>query len=176
MNDNDTLRAALRTADLTQKRLRERLSYDIGSGEFRWRKNGRLAGCLDRDGYRVIGVDGRLYRAARLAWLYVIGQWPDKLVDHKDTIRSNDRWDNLRLVTPSQNSGNAKISKVNKTGFKGVCYFERDKRYFAYIRAGGRQVHLGSFDTAEEAALAYAKASTELHGEYGRVSNPGRRP
>jgi hypothetical protein len=155
-----------------QARLFQALIYDPGTGEFRRRKTGRLIDTRDRQGYRVIYFDGKLRRAARLAWLYMTGAWPDNFVDHVDTDPANDRWNNLRTATPAQNMHNRRKRANSSTGLKGAFYSKRDKRYLSSIGVNGRQIYLGYFGTAEEAALAYAKASAELHGEYGRVSNP----
>ena len=88
-------------------RLRELLSYDPDTGLFRWSKNkgskdaGELAGCVSPKGYILIGIDGCLYLAHRLAWLYVHGEFPEKDIDHRDQDKSNNRICNLRLATSS---------------------------------------------------------------------------
>ena len=98
------MRKALPTID----RVREVLSYDPETGDFRWkvrcgkRGAGRQAGCLSKaTGYVLISVDGTLMTAHRLAWFHVHGEWPQEL-DHCDNDRSNNCLGNLRLVTRSQ--------------------------------------------------------------------------
>src|ERR1043166_2099295 len=107
--------------------LRELLRYDAETGEFRWEKRmsrsvraGDVAGVTDRDGYRRITIAGRIYPAHRLAWLYMTGTWCSVLVDHRDGDPSNNRWDNLRRATVSQNNANRRLHRNNKCGFKGV--------------------------------------------------------
>lgn len=158
------------------------MAYDPESGEFRWRGTlsgrgrnakvaaGVLAGCLDTRGYRIIGLDGKLYRAARLAWLYMTGEWPAARVDHEDLSHANDRWNNLRLATPSQNAANAGVWKSNTSGFKGVSLERRTGRWVAQISCDRRHIYLGSFDAPEEAHAAYVAAAKKHFGEFSRAA------
>jgi hypothetical protein len=101
----------------------------------------------------------------------VTGEWPPERleVDHKDCDPSNNRWDNLRLATASQNQANKKVSRANTSGFKGVSWHKDDKRWRAQIRMGGKKVHLGSFDTPESAHRAYSEAAMKHYGEFARA-------
>lgn len=168
---------------LTVERLRWALDYDPYSGEFRWTgvlkgrgytfaKTGAgvLAGAPDGNGYRLIGVDGKLYRAHRLAWLYMTGQWPTRHVDHEDRDTSNDRWGNLRLASASQNGGNSTTKKNNKSGFKGVHRRPRDGRWVAQISCRRQNYWLGAFDTPEEAHAAYVAEAQKYFGEFARAA------
>jgi hypothetical protein len=115
----------------TQKRLKELLNYDPNTGLFRWKgnfghgtKEGKIAGTLrkanDRQsGRRAIGIDGKIYRAHHLAWLYMTGNWPSRQVDHCNRIKSDDRWENLRLATQEQNSRNRNVRKDSKSRIMG---------------------------------------------------------
>src|SRR6266496_1156312 len=113
---------------LTQIRLKEVVSYDPNLGIFIWliyRKRsingiGERADISHRQGYRQICIDGKLYMAHRLAWFYMTGEWPKNLVDHKDSVKDNNKWENLREATYSQNRQNVKIGKNNLIGLKGV--------------------------------------------------------
>ena len=95
--------------------LREYLTYDKSTGEIRWakyrggsgRKAGDLAGYVDCNGYRTIRFRGRLYLACHLAWFLATGEWPTCTVDHKNLNASDDRLENLRLATHSQNIAHA---------------------------------------------------------------------
>ena len=89
---------------LAQERLKELLDYNPATGEFRWKrwrggasKAGDIAGCLDRNGYRLIGVDGVVTSAGRLAWLYMTGSFPTHRLKQLDGVRSNNVWENLRM-------------------------------------------------------------------------------
>jgi len=93
------------------------------------------------------------------------------MIDHIDGNGLNNKRTNLRPCTNSQNSANRKKSKRNTSGFKGVC--KRSKRWDAYIRVGGIQIHLGCFDTPEQAAHAYDRKAIEVFGEFARLNFPG---
>jgi hypothetical protein len=95
------------------------------------------------------------------------GEWPGD-IDHINGVKADNRLCNLREVTKSQNARNVGISWANTSGFKGVSWDKRSRRWQALIRAEGRLKKLGTFATREEAALAYRTASVELHGVYGR--------
>ena len=160
--------------DLDQSGLREILDYDAASGLLYWRvrfprsKNqiGDIAGCVATDGYIVVGLNGRYYKGHRLAWLHVYGEWPDRTLDHINGNRSDNRISNLRLATKSENCRNAKISIKNKSGFKGVHWNKATKKWRATCKVGDRPTYLGSFATAEEAAIAYKEFASKHHGEF----------
>lgn len=165
------------TESLTADRLKECLNYDPATGLFtshQWLDKrgrscgGRIAGC-EKDGYIVIRIDYVLYRAHRLAWLYMTGAWPAGEIDHINMVRSDNRWLNLRNATQSQNNFNRKVYSRNKIGVKGVCFDAARQKYLAQIRKDGKGYHLGRFDTIEEASAAYVRAATLLHGSFARV-------
>jgi len=87
-------------------------------------------------------------------------------VDHVDGDGLNNRRANLRLCTHVQNQLNKGLSRRNTTGFKGVTRGECSGRWRAVITVNGRQRHLGTFDSPEEASAAYIAAAGELHGEF----------
>lgn len=155
---------------LTQARLKEALHYDRKAGVFTWREPrpglrvGDTAGCLRPDGYVVIRIDGVLYRANRLAWLYVHGRWPAADAEHRNGVRSENRIRNLREATRSQNLQNLRRAKTNNaSGLLGVCLHRRSGKWRATIKANGKQQHLGLFTNKNEAHAAYLKAKRELH-------------
>jgi len=159
---------------LTRARLRELLHYDPETGEFRWRKRrggkirpGDVAGTVPIDRYRKIAIDGRQYRAHRLAWFYRTGEWCPQVVDHRDGDPSNNRWSNLRRATWSQNNANRRPQRNKTCALKGVSRARRGFR--ATIHKNGQLHYLGTFRTPQEAHAAYAKAAPKLHGEFARV-------
>lgn len=162
---------------LTAGRLREVLDYNSATGVFTWRVRlsnrglvGSPAGELKLSGYILIGIDGQRYRAHRLAVLHVTGEWPQKQVDHRDTIRSHNWWSNLRQATNGQNAQNGRMHRDNTSGFKGVTYDRRVKKWEARIFVTGRRIFLGVFDAPQKAHAAYAEAAEKYFGEFARAA------
>ena len=162
-------------AGLTAERLREVLSYHKLSGKFTWliHRNkslvGKVAGTIDSNGYVLIRIDGRLYRACRLAYLYVEGMWPAHQIDHKNLDKADDAWLNLRPATNSQNSMNKAILKANTSGFKGVYWLKRERKWLAAITVNKKLKRLGTFRDREAAYRSYLCAAEKLHGEFARA-------
>ena len=174
-------RCKMKTPDFTADFLRQVLDYNPLTGVFTWKvnrsrqaKRGVVAGreiiVPDDHHVRIIGVKRKNYYAHRLAWYWMTSEWPTKQIDHKDCNALNNAWNNLRLATPYQNSMNQRKRKNNKTGFKGVSFHKRDKRFAASIRINGNLTWLGYFDTAEEAHAAYMAAARKHFGEFARAA------
>lgn len=156
--------------------VRDYLTYDQMTGEFRWSKNtgyrdliGDKAGRITSRGYVIIQFAGKAYQAHRLAWFFHHGEWPQGIIDHINGSKSDNRMVNLRVATVSQNGMNRGATK-GRTLPKGVYFDTRDRCFRASIRRDGITRHLGSFKTADEAGKAYAAASRLIHGEFGRVA------
>ncbi|MCP9269869.1 HNH endonuclease [Xenorhabdus sp. XENO-1] len=146
---------------LTQKRLRELLRYSPETGIFTWLDNTRrgirpnaVAGSLN-NGYITIAVDGRQYRAHRLAWLHVYGKWPNKMIDHINRIKSDNRIANLREATNAENQRNVEVGKKNKSGFKGVFWEPSRRKWKARAQLNNKKYTIGRFDEIENAIAAY---------------------
>lgn len=161
--------------DLTQSQLKEHLCYDPDTGVFtrlvattNCIQVGEAAGCHDGEGYRLINVRGYLYKAHRLAWLYVNGVWPEGMVDHENGVRDDNRLCNLRLATPGESQRNRGTPKHNTSGYKGVSWHKWSQRWRAQIGSNGRSIDLGRFDTPEEARQAYEAAATARFGAFKR--------
>lgn len=160
---------------LTHSRLTEVLDYDRETGRFTWKVKvskrtmiGSEAGTLSK-GYRLIRIDKIMYRAHRLAWLYVHGVWPTHLIDHKNRNGLDNRIDNLREATPLQNMHNAGAYSNNTSGYKGVAkrILETGRvRWLARTRIKGTLKVIGSFDTPEQASDAYIRFAKENHGSF----------
>jgi hypothetical protein len=157
---------------ITVERLREVLTYDPAAGEWHWhttdpgrgrRRASKLAGSVQKNGYRVIRIDRHLYQSSRLAFLYMTGEWPRDEVDHKDGNPANDRWDNLRPATRANNNANVRMQCNNRFGLKGVLQLPNQK-----WRARIKGLHLGCFSTKEEAHAAYCQAARQHFGEFAR--------
>ena len=158
---------------LTQERLQELLSYDPGTGIFTrvgkrgGRPAGSVAGVTKPDGYVEIRVDGPSYKAHRLAWLYMTGEWPKDKTDHINRNPTDNRWSNLREATHSQNISNSKTRSDSRVGLKGVS--PRGSGYVAVLSHGRKQIYLGYFKTPEEAHAAYCDAASKWQGEFFRA-------
>ena len=157
---------------LTAERLRDLLHYDPETGVFTWRigaskrvRAGDIAGFVNGTGYWLIGVDGRKYRAHRLAWLWVYGAWPSKDLDHIDGCRNNNRIFNLREATISENRQNQREARSNNksSGFLGVTHHKQSNAWMARIVINGKTIHLGLFKEPEITHAAYVSAKRKHH-------------
>ena len=168
---------------LTAQRLRYLLHYDPETGIFVRRvavgrhgrhKAGLIVGHQNAgDGYITIRVDGPLYLAQRLVWLYMTGEWPKHQIDHKNLTRNDNRWSNLREATHGQNVQNSSLRKNNTSGFKGASIIKTQytlaRPFRARITVNSKEIGLGYFATAAEAHEAYLKAADKYYGEFRRA-------
>lgn len=157
---------------ITQTRLKELFHYDPETGVFTRivalapkSKVGDLAGWHDPKGYLRIGTLGTNYLAHRLAWLYMHGEMPVE-IDHINGIKDDNRLSNLRSVNRKQNMENRRLRKDSSSGFCGANFHKATGRWRAQIRHNGKKLHLGYFDSAEEAAQAYHAAALKLFTHY----------
>jgi HNH endonuclease len=159
---------------LTQLHLKSILRYDIRTGNWFWRiapcnrvHAGGPAGRLMARGYQQIQINGVQYLAHRLAVLYKTGKWPDDEVDHKHGVEHGDQWSNLRSATKQQNKWNARISKRNTSGFKGVWFNARKNRWIAELQVNFHRI-AKSARTAKEAATIRNALAAEHHGKFAK--------
>jgi len=162
---------------MTHEELKTWLNYDIKTGCFTWKKKpsrrvciGDIAGTLDTDGYRKIKVMGKVIRSHRLAWFYVPGFFPEQELDHINRIRSDNRIENLRLASRSENAKNKEKSKANTSGFKGVSQQKKTGKWVAHIKINGKNKHIGTFESPKRASIAYLIASHFHHKEFSPTS------
>lgn len=168
---------------LTQQRLQELLNYDPDTGEFRWKSGydcvtsargprnrwaGQLAGVICVHGYRLISVDNERFRASRLAWFYMTGEWPPVDIDHVNGKRSDDRWQNLRVASESENMRNSKRYANNTSGTRGVSWNKRRGKWHARVRVDNKVHHCGYFVKLEDAKAARDRKAAMLHGAFAR--------
>jgi HNH endonuclease len=159
-----------RRGKLTGSRIREALDYDPNTGIFRWKmKNPRYRGhvapragskCNDR---RRIRIDGQNHYEHILAWVYMTGEWPTDLLDHRNNVGSDNRWENIRKADRRLNRANSKVSKNSIVGLKGVSQLPSGR-----FQARLASRYLGSFDTKEQAHAAYMCAAVEAFDEFAR--------
>jgi hypothetical protein len=148
---------------MDQARLKELLHYCPDTGVFTWRSTGKPAGSCKGHRYVRITISGKHYYAHRLAWVYVYGESPPLHIDHINHDSTDNRLENLRQVTRSENGQNAALSRANSSGYRGVSRDRRRGKWVAYINLARKKKHLGSFDDVSEAAKAYALAAAKIH-------------
>lgn len=169
--------------EMTADKVRALFAYDPSSGLLRWnvrpasdfpstrvakiwntRFAGRDAGSTDHHGYREIGVDNRAFKAHRLVWLWVTGEWPSGDIDHLDGNRLNNQFTNLRDVARRVNCENRRsVRSDSGTGLLGAHFHKASQLFHACIKAQGTKHSLGYFKTAEAAHAAYVNAKRQLH-------------
>ncbi len=169
----------------TVEELRAALEYDPETGHLTWqpraevsreqkrwnkRHAGRIAGAQCRLGYLRFKFADRTYSAHRIAFALHYGRWPVGEIDHVNGMRRDNRAENLREASRLENSRNRSRQSNNTSGFKGVTRRSGQNRWHAAIRSGGKDIHLGTFPTAEAAHSAYVKAAAELHGDFARAA------
>ena len=114
-------------------------------------KVGDEAGTLEKSGYKRFSIDGKHYRVHRIVWLYHYGEFPDGQIDHINHDRTDNRIENLEMKSNLANARNQRVRKNNTSGALGVTWFKRDKKWRAAIQVLSKNIHLGYFDTIEEA-------------------------
>jgi hypothetical protein len=168
----------------TRRRLLRLFAYDPATGDLIWRErpasdfvsageakrwNGRYAGKVagsQGDFGCLVTIDGVSYKAHRIIWrLLNHGLVPD-IIDHRDLDRLNNRPDNIRPATHSQNEANRKLRRNNTSGYKGV--YKHGNKFGVKIRYNRSVRFLGYFDTAEAASEVYQTEAVRLHGEFAR--------
>ena len=163
-------------SDVTQETLKRLLHYNRDTGIFIWRcsrfgvTQGKEAGNLRPDGYRRIKIDGKLYLAHRLAWLYMTGTFPSADTDHINGVRDDNRWINLRAVDRSENMRNQEMYKNNTSGVVGVSRHPGTGKWQAGIMVNGIRHYLGLYEHISDARAARRAAEIEhnFHRNHGR--------
>jgi hypothetical protein len=163
-------------------RIKETLELDGETGRVIRRNhprewlNNRYAGTLYLTGtggeYRRISFRDRKHGRVHIQEHHIVyflskGVWPPLGVDHRDRNGTNNKPQNLRLATPSQQQHNTGRRIDNSSGAKGVSWSKTKKMFHAYIKPpGSRRIHIGYFSSIEDAAKAYADAAARYYGEF----------
>lgn len=131
----------------------------------RWnaRYAGKVAGCLNEYGYIQVKINKKPYKTHRIIWAMTYGYWPINDIDHRDGVGSHNWIDNLREATVAENGQNRKLNVNNKSGYTGVFWYKRIKKWCSQIRLNKKAIHLGYYDTQEEAYDAHLAAKCKLH-------------
>ena len=147
--------------------------FDYVEGKLYWKeargkaKAGKEAGSSGGGGYLQICYKGRRTQIHRIVYMMHHGPIPDGMyIDHINGDRTDNRIENLRLCTPTQNQINRGAPKTSKSGVKGVVWRPDRQKWNASIRAGGKRYHVGHFETIEDAKAAQEAASRELFGDF----------
>jgi len=129
-------------------------------------KSGHRAGRTLKTGYRSIHVCGRRYQEHRLVYLWHNGYLPSQL-DHSNRIKTDNRIENLRPATPSENQVNTP-DRLNSSGYRGVRFIDKTGKWAARIYMQGKEIRVGTFDTAIQASDAYEIAAKEAYGDFAK--------
>lgn len=181
----------------TPEQLRQLLRYDHDTGKLFWRERtpdmfnggghsaahicarwnskfgGKEAFTAESRGYKIGAVWGTNIPAHRAAWAIYYGEWPSKWLDHIDGNPGNNRIDNLRDVTHSENMRNMSRRDSNTSGVTGVYWCSEREKWGAFIKAD-KAIGLGRFETFAEAVAARKAAEKVLgyHPNHGRSQRP----
>lgn len=164
--------------ELTQEYLKTILDYDPKTGIFVWVKKpspkislASAAGRTNGNGYCQIQIKGKVYYSHRLAFLFMVGRWPNDMIDHINRVENDNRWVNLRECNRSQNYANKEKQINNSSGYKGVCWGKDRKRWISSISINKKRIHVGAFKDKKAAARAYNQKSIELYGEFAYIND-----
>lgn len=160
-------------SEITQEYIKFLFNYH--DGELYWKiskqgiKIGNKAGTLLKDGRIKIGINGKTYLNHRLIFLYHNGFLP-KEIDHIDNNSSNNKIENLRSVTRSQNQWNRKSNINCSSKYKGVTWNKQANKWHVQIQINNKNIYLGRFINEIDAAIAYNKKAIELFGKYAYLN------
>lgn len=164
--------------ELRYEEIAKLFTYDRVTGILYWKARTDnavrckyVAGSKTKDGYRQVGIKGKIYLEHRIIMLLCYGHIPDNAeVDHINHIRDDNRLVNLRFVTKLGNGRNQSISSRNTTDVTGVYFNKSQNKFMAQIRVNYQAIHLGYYDTLEEAAAARAEADLKFkfHANHGK--------
>lgn len=161
---------------LTAEKVKQLLLYNPEIGSFTWladpkmgrKRRGTVAGVIANTGYRHIKIDQLKYMAHRLAWLVVHGSWPEFDVDHINGHLDDNRIENLREATRSDNCANRRLESFGVSGFKGVHWNKKLGKWQVGIKKDGVKKYLGLFTNIDEAKATYVAEAEKLFGPFSR--------
>lgn len=156
----------------TIDRLKQMFRYEPDSGDIFWIEKGKgkikkqAAGTTELGGYKGIMIDGKRIRSHRIAWALFYGEWPEDQIDHINRIKSDNRIENLRKATNSQNGKNLPIKSNNTSGCPGVCFDKINNKWRATIKVNYKTISLGRFVDFADAVTARKDAEIKYYGEW----------
>lgn len=144
--------------------------FDYEDGNLIWkigRNKGKTAGYLNTTGYKRVTVKNKSFAVHRLIYILFNKESP-KYIDHIDGNPLNNKIENLRKCTASQNQYNRGLSKNNKSGVKGVRWDSQYRKWRAMIGIENKYVHIGRYETIEQAKEAIEQVRKEQHKEFAK--------
>lgn len=151
---------------ITKERLLELFEYRDGKIFFKFRSGsksaGKEAGSIQPNGYKRVRIDRKSYAVHRIIFFMHYGFLPEFL-DHINNDKLDNRFENLRPATISQNNHNIKIPKHNTSGVKGLTWDKNAKKWHAAIKLNGKKIYLGIFQDKELAELVICEARSKYH-------------
>lgn len=171
---------------ITQEQLKQLLHYDPDTGVFTWIKTrggtciaGRRAGNISKNkkdcklSYCRIYINGKFYKAHRLAFLYMNGSLPDNVVDHINGDGTDNRWCNLRDVKSSDNAKNTRLKSNNNSGLHGVNWCSVRDKWRVRITVDNKELFLGRYNDFFEAVCVRKSAEVKygFHVNHGRLNH-----
>jgi hypothetical protein len=168
-------------ARVSAEYVRQILDYNPDKGVLVWRCRpdrdkkwnsrcaGKEAGEFSPSKYRRLTIDGKTFSYHHIVWLHQTGEWPIRELDHIDRDKMNNRIENLRLATRSEQMRNTVVRKDNKTGLKGVCWDKKSQRWFVSINVEKETKYRGYFNCPELAHLVYSELAGKYHGKFART-------
>lgn len=128
---------------------------------------GSKAGCISRRGYLVVGINFKKYLVHRIVWA-MHGNDPEVMLDHINGDMADNRIENLRAATYESNNCNARLSKRNTSGYKGVSWNSAVKKWMGTVQHEHKIYRTPAFDCKHKCAEVVKALRSELHGEFTR--------
>jgi hypothetical protein len=157
---------------LTQKQVQHLFAYCPETGVLFWKnpptsriQKGDVAGTINKAGYRQVKIAQKIYYVHRIIFLYVLGKWPEKTVDHLNQIKDDNRWENLRDVPFNLNCRNRAMQSNNTTGYTGIFFNYTRMKYTVRAQVNKKEYHGGFYDDLDSAVDARQTLIDQLNAE-----------
>ena len=161
---------------LSQEKLKSIFEYDPVTGVMRWKESrsnmikNSIAGSIHSSGYKVVTIESGSYKMHRIIWIMLFDNIPNGFyIDHINGNKIDNRLENLRLATNSQNQQNRPAPKNSSSGYRGVTWHKQMQQWMARIGHHGQRTTIGFFNTAEDAYEAYKKEAVKLFTHLDRL-------
>lgn len=168
--------------ELTQKLVQDRYNYNPETGDLTYKSTsnnqvriGDIVGSIHKTGYRVTKFNSISYKVHRLIWLFVYGYTPD-YIDHKDHNRDNNRLNNLRTVTVSNNAKNRIPYCTNTSGYPGISWVPHSHKWSVRIGVNGKRIYLGVYTLFSDVLNIKKKAERKYnyHPNHNKILQPNQ--